>query len=200
MNLSENGLKLLLDHEVGGGKAYYDKKLARPSWPGEQSGVTIGIGFDLGYNNEAQFRTAWGEELAEGHYQDLKKTLGVTCEAAEKLIPGLRNIVIPYETALEVFFEVTVPRFWVLTLRAFPRVLYLPEDAQAVLLSLVFNRGTAMSGDRRVEMREISELLQKQEYDKVPGRLRSMKRLWTPTSGLVRRREDEAKLWEKAFA
>jgi hypothetical protein len=200
MNLSENGLKLLLDFEVGGGKAYYEKKLARPSWPGVQSGVTIGVGFDLGYNNEAQFRTAWGERIPEGHYQDLRKALGITGEKAEALIPSLRYILIPWETALEVFLEVTVPRFWLLLLKTWPRTLYLPEDAQAALLSLVFNRGAGMSGDRRVEMREIGEMLQKQEYDKIPGRLRAMKRLWDPQSGLVRRREAEAKLWEEAFA
>lgn len=200
MNLSENGLKLLLNHEVGGGKSYYDKCLSRPTWPGEASGVTIGIGFDLGYNNEAQFNSAWGLRLPEGHFQRLKRTLGVRAEAAKAEVEKLQDIVIPWEKAFEVFLDVTVPRFWLLTLKTYPRTIYLPEDAHAVLLSLIFNRGGSLSGDRRVEMRQIADDLQIEAYDKVPGRIRAMKRLWAPTSGLVRRREDEAKLWEKAFA
>jgi hypothetical protein len=200
MNLSENGLQLLLDHEVGGGKPYYDKQLSRPSWPGEASGVTIGVGFDLGYNNIAQYTAAWIARLPEGHFQRLKRTLGLTGDQAKTEVEKLDDIVIPWDRAFEVFLDVSVPRFWLLTLKTYPRTIYLPEDAQAVLLSLIFNRGGSLSGDRRVEMRQIADDLQAEAYDKVPGRLRAMKRLWKPTSGLVRRREDEAKLWEKAFA
>lgn len=199
MNLSESGLKLILDHEVGGGKSYYDKFLARPTWPGTASGVTIGVGFDLGYNNESQFTTAWGARLPEGHFSRLKRKLGLTGDAAKAEIHALQDIVIPWEKAFEVFLDVTVPRFWLLTLKTFPRTIYLPEDAQAVMWSLVYNRGTRLTGSTRVEMQQIAEALQSEDYEKVPELLRSMKRLWEPSSGLVRRREDEAKLWESAF-
>ena len=50
--LNKKSLDLILEFEVGGGENYYNKFLKNPSWPGEQSGVTIGVGYDLGYVNK----------------------------------------------------------------------------------------------------------------------------------------------------
>ena len=46
---SPKALDLILEYEVGGGKAYYDKYLSRPTWPGGASGMTLAIGVDCGY-------------------------------------------------------------------------------------------------------------------------------------------------------
>ena len=48
--ISDKAFKLIIKYEVGGGEAYYNKYLKKPSWPGAFSGVTIGVGYDLGYN------------------------------------------------------------------------------------------------------------------------------------------------------
>lgn len=85
-------------------------------------------------------------------------------------------------------------------MRFAPAAVNLPPDAQAALFSLVFNRGTATRGERRVEMAQIAQVISAGQPEKVPFLIRSMKRLWPQGSGLVRRREDEAKLWESAFA
>ncbi len=46
---SPKTLDLILKYEVGGGKAYYEKFLSKPTWPGGASGMTLGIGIDCAY-------------------------------------------------------------------------------------------------------------------------------------------------------
>jgi GH24 family phage-related lysozyme (muramidase) len=64
--------------------------------------------------------------------------------------------------------------------------------------SLVFNRGTSLVGDKRLEMRNIKVLIPKKDYKKIAQEIRSMKRLWRGKNldGLIERREAEAKLIE----
>lgn len=193
MTLSEAGLELVLKHEVGGGQRYYDKFLSRPTVPGFDSGVTIGVGFDLGYVTEYEFDQAWGG--LEGASL-LRTCVGLKADAARKMIRAVGGIVIPYSRALTVFLDHTCPTHWVRTLRVFPQTVDLQEDCASALFSLVFNRGTSLTGERRSEMRGIKDALATGHRDAVPGLIRSMKRLWPASSGLVRRRDDEAALFE----
>ncbi|CAB5125302.1 hypothetical protein D3OALGA1CA_2857 [Olavius algarvensis associated proteobacterium Delta 3] len=64
LTLSRKGLKQLVNHEIGSA-AYYRQALSHPIWPGGRSGVTIGIGYDLGYNSDNQIRKDWYSVLAE---------------------------------------------------------------------------------------------------------------------------------------
>lgn len=194
MKLSDNSRKLILDFEVGGGEAYYNKYLKRPSWPGEASGVTIGIGYDCGYNTRQTILRDWaGLEAADR----LANTAGKTRGAAKALIPKLRDINVPWNLALEVYEENTVPKFWELTRKTYPGFDSLHPDAQGVLLSLTFNRGSAMSGDRRREMRAIRDLVPHKDYAGIADELRGMKRIWPNTPGLRRRRDAEAALMDR---
>lgn len=199
MNLSENAIKLILDHEVGGGQKYYEKFLARPTWPAFESGLTIGIGYDLGYSTNAQYKEAWSD-LPEEHFQLLLPAIGKKGTEAKSFVKPTSEVVIPWHKALQVFLDHTCALHWLKLLRFAPQVIDLPEDAQGVLFSLVFNRGTSTKGERRAEMQQIVEALSSGKLKDVPLLLRSMKRLWPEGSGLVRRREDEAKLWESTFA
>ena len=196
MNLSEKGLELVLEHEVGGGQRYYDKFLSRPTVPGFESGVTIGVGFDIGYVNAAEFSGAWGHLV---HAERLRAAIGLKGAEARKICAQLGDVVVPWSAALQVFLDITIPTHWVRTLRAFPQTSTLPEDCASALFSLVFNRGTSLTGERRAEMRGIKDALATGHRDAVPGLIRSMKRLWPETSGLVRRREDEARLFEQGL-
>ena len=203
MNLSPEGLKLLLDYEVGGGEAYFRKFLSRPTWPGESSGVTVGIGFDLGYNSRAQFDEAWGPVLADDSVAILAESLGLTGQPARDWLhskPEARSIEITWNQALGVFTNITVPRFYLQMLRIYPQANELPDGARDALLSLVFNRGTALSGDRRAEMVGIQNALRDRRLYDVPALLRSMKRLWPNTLGLQKRRDAEAELFAKSVA
>lgn len=121
------------------------------------------------------------------------------------MVPQFRDITISAEAADEVFFRATVPKYYKKMISAFPNADKLPGNAQGALLSLVFNRGTSMKGERRDEMRQIRELLARDPpYDTaaIAGELRKMKRLWEGRglSGLITRREREARLAESGSA
>jgi hypothetical protein len=193
MTLSEAGLKLVMDHEVGGGEGYYTRFLSRPTVPGFESGVTIGIGFDLGYCNKSEFENAWAS-LPQA--DRLRPAIGLREAEARRFCAGLSDVVIEWRKALQVFLDLTCPTHWLRTLRIYPQAGQLPDDCASALFSLVFNRGNGLTGERRSEMRAIKDALATNHAEAVPGLLRSMKRLWPATSGLVRRREDEARLFE----
>lgn len=199
--LSGAGYQLILDFEVGGGESYYSRYLARPTWPGASSGVTVGVGYDLGYNSKAVILRDWSA-LPSGPLNRLAATAGVTGAArAKPLIPGLRDILIQWKLAEGVFNDVTITRFYQLTSRTFPGLEALHPNAQAALVSLVFNRGSSMAGDSRREMREIRDLVPKRDYPGIAAAIRSMTRIWKGTSvekGLTRRRLAEAALVESA--
>jgi len=205
--LTPAAVKLIIKWEVGGGQAYYDKLLVHPTWPGGASGVTIGVGYDLGYNKQAQFEADWGTRLPAADIARLRGCLGTTGAHAKGLVAGVKDISVSWAAAEAVFFARTVPRFYQTALTAFPGLDKLPGDAQGALVSLVFNRGGGMKdskkhpGDRR-EMRAIRDLVPKGDLAGIARELRSMKRLWVGKGldGLIARREDEAKLVENAKA
>jgi hypothetical protein len=75
------------------------------------------------------------------------------------IVPRRRDVLVRWELASEVFNEVTVARFFALTKRTFPGVERLHPNAQAALVSLVFNRGNSLIGERRSEMRAIRAIV-----------------------------------------
>ena len=56
--ISKEAYDLIVQYECGG-QVYYTSRLSNPTWPGGASGVTIGIGYDLGYNAVDQIRKDW---------------------------------------------------------------------------------------------------------------------------------------------
>jgi hypothetical protein len=206
--LSKKSLDLILEFEVGGGENYYNKFLKSPAWPGEQSGVTIGVGYDLGYVNKTEFSEDW-KDLPKETFDRLYKVVGIKGIAAKDLIRGLKDISIPWDLALKVFNNKTVTKFYNLTRQTFPNFDNLPEDAKGGLVSLVFNRGAALEGDRRREMKLIRDGMKLvSSYDQkaltfIANQIRNMKRIWAGGSiekGMNRRRDSEAKLIEEALS
>jgi GH24 family phage-related lysozyme (muramidase) len=189
--LSENAKALMLEHEGFS---------ERPEWPREASGVTIGVGYDLGYVTKTEFRKEWGDILSAAVIDRLSATIGLKGLAAKAVIKTVRDITIPIKGAHKVFFERSLPKYQAKTQKTFPGVNDLPHDVQGVLVSLVYNRGTSMKGDRRREMRNIRALVPKKDLAGIAAEIRSMKRLWKGkgVNGLLRRREDEAKLIEES--
>ena len=53
LRCSCKSLDALVRFEIGS-RAQYEKLYAQPTWPGGESGVTIGIGYDLGFASKAQ--------------------------------------------------------------------------------------------------------------------------------------------------
>lgn len=203
--LSPGGLQLLLDGEVGGGRAYYDRFCRHPIVPDPEhtsSGVTIGIGWDCGAHTPAELESAWGPYLNDTIIALLSRACGLRGMAAKnaRLNLGIKAIYIPWEKALAQFEEQTVPAYWAQTVSAFNLPVDSPRCVREALLSLVVNRGAGMQGDARREMREIRELVAGRQWNGIPDRLRSMKRLWPNTRGLQRRREAEAAHIERGLA
>ena len=205
--LSNKSLNLILEFEVGGGENYYNKFLKNPTWPGEQSGVTIGVGYDLGYVNKAEFSEDW-KDLPKETFDRLYKVVGIKGYNAKNLIRGLKDITIPWGLALKVFNNKTVTKFYNLTRQTFPNFDNLPEDAKGGLVSLVFNRGAALEGDRRREMKLIRDGMKLvSTFDQkaltfIANQIRNMKRIWAGGSiekGMNRRRDAEAKLIEDSL-
>jgi len=206
--LNDKSLDLILEFEVGGGENYYNKFLKSPAWPGEQSGVTIGVGYDLGYVNKTEFSEDW-KDLPKETFDRLYKVVGIKGYNAKNLIRGLKDISIPWDLALKVFNNKTVTKFYNLTKQTFPNFDNLPEDAKGGLVSLVFNRGAALEGDRRREMKLIRDGMKLVSvYDQkaltfIANQIRNMKRIWAGGSiekGMSRRRDAEAKLIEEALS
>ena len=197
--VSRSGLKQLVSHEVSS-KYYYNRYLKQPIWPGGYSGVTIGIGYDLGYNRVSQIQRDWLGKISDRDLETLKKVSGIKGSEAKKELSRLKMISIPFDTAEQVFSVSTLPRYAALTQKAYPGVEKLQPDAQAALLSLVYNRGSSMSGSRRKEMAAIRPLVVRKDYAAMAQEILNMKRLWIDRglTGLLRRREDEAELLGQA--
>lgn len=207
MNISKKSLDLILEFEVGGGENYYNKFLKNPTWPGEQSGVTIGVGYDCGYVNKTEFSNDW-KDLPQEDFNKLYKIVGIKGVAAKDLIKTLKGINISWELALKVFMNKTITKFYDLTQKTFPNFDKLPENAQGGLISLVFNRGNSLDGDRRKEMKAIYNIMNKnqtftqQHLSEIAQQIRNMKRIWIGGSiekGMSRRRDAEAKLIENSI-
>ena len=197
--IPREGLEFIIDEEG------MDQPWRFPG--GDYSGVTLGHGYDLGAGTESKGEMVndWKRWLTGNELERLSVALGKTGDAAKALCPQFRDINISIEAADDVFFRATVPKYYQKTLSAFPNVGKLPGMAQAALLSLVFNRGTSMKGERREEMREIKDILAGEPpYDLrgVTKALRNMKKLWIGkgVDGLIARREREARFVENAIA
>lgn len=195
MNLSPKGIKAIVAWETGG-EAEYDRN---PEWPGEQSGITIGIGWDLGHTLATDTSRAWSQHLDSNTIAALVGVSGRKGKDAQVILPHVRHLVIPWDAAMAVFEEVTIPTWFLRTLRIYPQVGEIHGDCAAALVSLVFNRGASLTGDRRKEMLRIQELLRVGELDKIPEQFRAMKRLWPDSRGLRRRRDEEATLFEQGL-
>lgn len=207
--ISNDAYELIVNCETGG-RAYYETVIkAKPEWPGDSSGVTIGFGYDLGYNTREQFTATWKPLLGQSDFERLAPATGfrtVEPNRADKVVQAKRyirqfsDIIVPWGLGETVFQSESVPRFLDLAHRSLPSLLELHPHCVGTILSLVFNRGASFSlaGDRYREMRAIKQLMDQRSYAGVPDQIRSMARLWTST-GLKQRRKDEAALFERGL-
>lgn len=179
-----------------GGKAYYERALSRATWPGGQSGVTIGIGADLGYMTVNEFNTYFRKYFNTDQTNRLLGVMGLKGQAARSALPRVRDISLSWNNATEAFIAWTLPKFWRMTNNLWPGVDQLCENAQVALVSIVFNRGASVNGPTRVEMLNIKPLVLRKDYEGIARQIISMKRLWVGKglNGLLKRRDDEARM------
>lgn len=187
----------------------YRSKFQIPCWPSDESGITIGIGYDCRFVDATQLRHDWGAELAS---DALEKLCTITKVVGSKERQAQVNtVMVPLESAMRVFINKTLPEFLKNVRTAFPEVDRLPAARKTALVSLVYNRGVRLSDkdpvrQERREMRNIASLLAARTDagdDAVAAEFEAMTRLWPPdgkTRGLAQRRVDEAKLWRNGFS
>lgn len=199
--ISEDAAAAILAWEVSS-PAVYERTASRPTWPGGASGVTIGIGYDLGMTTEAAARADWGPWFTP----EMAACCGVSGAKARALLPSVAGAYVSFKAASDVFRAKSIPKALRETLAAFPGSEKLSPDSLGALVSVVFNRGAstvdAPGSDRRREMRQIMLAIQGGHYDLVPDLIRSMKRLWVGQGldGLLARRDAEAALFARGLA
>ena len=200
--ISKKSLEMIIHHEIGG-RAYYEKKLQAPIWAGGESGVTIGMGYDLGFNSEKQFMLDWSGVINLNFINALRPTIGIKGPQAKAMLKGeILNVRIPYNTAYEVFVKCSVPKYFKMTKKIYPELELLNEDTQGALVSMVYNRGNKLEGDSRIEMKRIVEMVKNKDYDGIAEEIENSKRHWEGKGldGLVVRREAEADLIRDSLA
>jgi peptidoglycan hydrolase-like protein with peptidoglycan-binding domain len=183
--------------------AAYRAKYRRPVWPPPPSGITIGIGYDLQFVTRAQFDEDWASVLPPATRARFLPTIGVT--GSQALVDAVRDVDIPLPAAVDVFLRRMVPTHAARARSIYPSLDRLPPARRTALISLVFNRGSDLSGDRRREMKQIQSLLadgSEAAVDAVADEIESMTRLWSPDTapGLITRRRREAQLWRAGFS
>lgn len=193
--ISKKAIDLIIQHEVGG-RAVYEKRYQKPIWAGGDSGLTIGLGYDVGYVKEAELFSDW-QGLNLNFLNALKRFCGVKGEIVKTMMRGeVLNVIIPYNMAYDVFVKKSIPKYYALTKKIYPQLDELNEDTRGALVSMVYNRGAKIDGDSRKEMKAIVDLVAKKDYEGIAEQIEQSKRLWEGKGldGLVIRREAEADL------
>lgn len=206
--ISDDARDLIIECEVTS-KAAYEKRYQRPEWPGGLSGITIGIGYDVGagVTTRAQLHADWAGRIPDSMIAALEPCVGVTGEDARQMLAGVRpRVLVPWDAAVKVFDQVDIPRWYKRCVTVLPNFTMLSPDCKGALLSLAYNRGVGgfdlkSTNPRYLELRAIRLHMMAKEFEKIPAEFRSMKRLWPSQSqrGLPIRREQEAKLFERGL-
>jgi hypothetical protein len=199
--LTAAGVTFIAREEVSDATAY-QRRFQLPTCPPAPSGVTIGIGYDCRFVDRREFESDWGDVLPAAAVGQLAGVLGK--QGTPALLVPLAGVVVPLSAAMRVFATRSLPKYLAQTRSIYPQVddPGLTAAQRTALVSLIYNRGTDLAGDRRLEMRTIRDLLAAGRNDEVAGQFESMTRLWDPvtTGGLIRRRRSEATLWRDGFA
>lgn len=187
--------------EEDSSEGYYVSHYQRPEWPGGRSGVTILLGYDLGYATPAKIHKDLDGKLPDAMVAACVSVAGITRSAAHDAMLRVRSqIACPWLVALDVFLHNDMPE-WIATCEKYlPNFDKLSPDCKGALVSLAYNRGPSfdMIGDRYREMRNIKADMAVQHFADIPTQFRSMARLWT--GGVHDRRFREAALFQRGLA
>ena len=120
--LTDKTKKLIIDFEG----------LNQPSkWPGGDSGITLGIGYDLGYVTVDQFESDWALYLTADQLKRLRGAVGKRRIAAKNRAVQLQDIKIKRKEAETVFIERNLPLYALKTEMTFPGIAELPRMPRA---------------------------------------------------------------------
>ncbi|MDQ0473445.1 hypothetical protein [Labrys wisconsinensis] len=200
--ISQRAFDLIVEFEVSS-QQIYEQKYRSPTWPQGASGVTIGIGYDVGYATRAQLHADWDDAIPAAMVTALERAVGVQGGSAQPIARALKaSVDVSWDAAIKVHRGKVMPRWVGLVERSLANTARIGPDCLGALVSLTYNRGASFTkaGDRYAEMRSIKQHMAAAAFAAVPGDLRSMKRLWPGVPGLQMRREREARLFEAGLA
>jgi hypothetical protein len=207
LKISSRAERLIVAAEVTG-QTVYTKRYQGPIWPKGRSGVTVGIGYDIGHTIPEQFWYDWKDFINLESLDRLMIGCEATGEEAELLLEAIRDVRIPWDVAYRQFVRQQLPREIGLAERSLPNFADLPEDSRGALVSLTYNRGASRFAaaadpddelDRGREMRAIYAHMQTRNFASIPNELIAMRRIWADNpdmTGVVKRREAEAALFQ----
>lgn len=197
--LTAAGMTFIAQKEVTNAPTY-ERNFRKPCFPGGESGITIGIGYDLRFVDRAALVADWGAVLPVEMIDALTGVLKM--QGTKELATDLATVDVPLSVAMQVFAKRSLPEFLRLTRSIYPQVDGLTSAQRTALVSLVYNRGTKLDGDSRLEMKVIRDLLAAGNLGDVPAQILKMRRLVdsAKSPGLISRREAEAALWRDGFA
>ena len=184
---------LIVEPEISS-EAYYKAKLQSPVWPGGHSGVTVGLGYDVGTQTPLQIQRDFAGILQPKEVERLMKYAGKTGEICKTYIPLLKDFKIEWFKACKLFYHTSLWRYARMAAGIYPQLETLHPYEQTAIVGLVYNRGTALKGDRRKEMALLVEAIINDDDKTMAGLIRAMKRLWVGKGldGLLDRRDLEA--------
>lgn len=197
-DISDTAFNLIVEFEVSS-EATYTARYRAPTWPQGQSGVTIGIGYDIGYVSRDGLHADFDGAIPAAMITALEKDIGVKGDPARALAASLHGAVdVPWDAAIGVHRDKVIPRWTGLVERTLSNTDALTDDQLGALVSLTYNRGASFTaqGDRYTQMRAIHQHMAASNFGAIPGDLRDMKKIWPTVPGLQKRREREALLFE----
>jgi hypothetical protein len=178
----------------------YEERYKKPEWPGGASGVTILLGYDLGYATHDKVQHDLGGKISPAMLAACQSCVGIKGVAAHNQMLRVRDAIdLPFSLALDVFLNNDIPSWLATNDHLLPNMIKLSPNRRGVLLSLSYNRGASynLQGDRYREMRQIKSDMANEKFNDISAQLRSMARLWPVGNGVHSRRYREANLWDK---
>ncbi len=203
--------------EVAGGdeKAIRSRYNPLPHWPKGYSGLTVGMGYDLKYQTQEGFKKDWGGHLTPEQLDKLDDYVPSITAKGKKVPPkkkankaavvATKDIDIQYKAAVKVYEDVTIPKFEAKVEKIFPGYGQMDPYSQAVILSVVYNRGDSMGKKkslRRKHFMQIREAVVKKDVKAIAAAVRAMKVEHTNKAnkkGLHNRRDGEANYLEQNY-
>lgn len=197
--LDEDCVDLLVELEVGSVKLYR-QRYYMPIHPPGDSGVTIGLGYDLRFVTEAMLRTDWHQHA---QLERLVSSVGLYGFAADQAVAQLADVFTPYELARAVFIAASAPKYFEISRRQFGQRGFdqIDRDYQCGLFLITYNRGGAMQNASRKELRAIRDVcIPAADKACAAAENRLSKRIWVGSklaNGISHRRERESQRIER---
>jgi hypothetical protein len=146
--ISDKAFNMIVMFEVSS-QAAYQAKYQHPIWPGGASGVTIGIGYDVGYVSQQLLGQDWQGAIPDAVIQALRPAIGVRGASAQGLAQSLQaTVTVPWTPAITVHRTKVIPKWIALVQKYLSNTDKLDGDCLGALVSNLQSRCLVRPGRR----------------------------------------------------